>query len=139
MRRIREDPAGVEERMLARGGAKLAALYDGAVAEHRVRSYIERFSQPAAPGGTGTLEASLMYYRAFGGEPRPATTPVTVPTLYVWGSEDLAFTRGAAELTGEYVDGDYRFVELTGASHWLPEQEPDAVAGAVIDWVRAHP
>ncbi|MGO1878990.1 MAG: alpha/beta fold hydrolase, partial [Brevibacterium yomogidense] len=41
MRRIRKDPAGVEERMLADGGAKLAALYDGAFVEDRIQSYID--------------------------------------------------------------------------------------------------
>lgn len=132
MRRIRKDPAGVEERMLADGGAKLAALYDGTFAEDRVQSYIDRFSQP------GALKAALAYYLAYGGA-RPEDGPVTVPTLYVWGREDLAFTRGAAELTGQYVEGDYRFVEIPGASHWLPEQEPDVVAGSVIDWIREHP
>lgn len=132
MRQIRRDPAGVEQRMLADGGRKLAALYGDAIAPDRVQSYIDRFAQP------GTLEAALKYYRAMGLGKEPAPGAVRVPTLYVWGSEDLAFTRGAAELTGDYVEAEYRFVEITGASHWLPEQHPDTVAESVIDWIRDH-
>lgn len=132
LRRIRQDPAGVEERLLADDGARLAAMYEGAIDDDRVRSYVERFSQP------GTMEAALKYYRALGGDDSAALTGITVPTLYVWGSEDLAFSRGAAELTGDHVDADYRFVEIPGATHWLPEEEPRVVSGAVIDWIREH-
>lgn len=132
LRRIRQDPAGVEERLLADDGARLAAMYEGAIDDDRVRSYVGRFSEP------GTMEAALKYYRALGGEDSSALTGITVPTLYVWGSEDLAFSRGAAELTGDHVDADYRFVEIPGATHWLPEEEPRVVSGAVIDWIREH-
>lgn len=132
LRRIRKAPAVVEERLLANGGARLAAMYDGAIADDRVQSYVERFSQP------GMMEAALKYYRALGQGDSSSLTGITVPTLYVWGSEDLAFTRGAAELTGEHVEADYRFVEIPGATHWLPEQEPRVVSGAVIDWIREH-
>lgn len=132
MRQIRKDPAGVEARMLADGGRRLAAIYGDAVSPERVQSYVDRFSEP------GVLAAALAYYRALGLGHTPQLDPITVPTLYVWGSEDLAFSRGAAELTGGYVEADYRFVEIPGASHWLPEQEPGVVSGAVIDWVREH-
>ena len=37
--------------------------------------------------------------------------------------------------TGDHVSGDYLFVELD-AGHWLPELNPDEVAGAVLDRVR---
>src|SRR5699024_5890934 len=114
------------------GGARLAAMYEEAIDADRVRSYVERFSQP------GMMEAALKYYRALGQDPGASLTGITVPTLYVWGSEDLAFSRGAAELSGEHVDADYRFVEVPGATHWLPEQEPGVVSGAVMDWIREH-
>ena len=132
LRQIRKDPAGVEARMLADGGRRLAAIYGEAVSPERVQSYVDRFSEP------GVLAAALAYYRALGLGHTPQLTPITVPTLYVWGSEDLAFTRGAAELTCEHVEADYRFVEIPGATHWLPEEEPGVVSGAVIDWIRDH-
>lgn len=59
---------------------------------------------------------------------------VSVPTTYVWGARDVALGRWAAEHTGDEVAADYRFVELD-ATHWLPEQEPGAVAKAIIERV----
>jgi pimeloyl-ACP methyl ester carboxylesterase len=56
---------------------------------------------------------------------------VHVPTTLVWGNGDLAIGRKPVEECGQHVDADFRFVELD-ASHWLPEQEPDAVAEAVL-------
>ena len=53
------------------------------------------------------------------------------PTTYVWGQHDPALGRAAAERTGEYVRGDYRFVEVDGG-HWLPETHPREVAGEII-------
>jgi pimeloyl-ACP methyl ester carboxylesterase len=58
--------------------------------------------------------------------------PVTVPTLYVWGTEDQALGRDAAELTEKYVEGPYRFLALDGASHWLPECDHDRYLPAVL-------
>ena len=40
-----------------------------------------------------------------------------------------------AEGCAAYVTGDYRFVELPGISHWVPEQAPDQLATAILDRV----
>lgn len=132
MRKIRDHREQVCASMLRDGGRKLAELYGGAVPQPVVDSYLRRFAEP------GLLDAALKYYCALGMGEQPALTPITVPTLYIWGSEDVAFTRGAAELTGDYVDGPYRFVELPGASHWLPEEMPEACARAIVPWLAAH-
>jgi pimeloyl-ACP methyl ester carboxylesterase len=42
-------------------------------------------------------------------------------------------SRAAAELCGHYVTGPYRFTELDGASHWLPEQAADQVAALLAE------
>ena len=60
---------------------------------------------------------------------------VAVPTTYVWGRRDPALGRVAAQATRDHVTGEYLFVELD-AGHWLPELNPDEVAGAVLDRVR---
>ncbi len=61
---------------------------------------------------------------------------VTVPTTYVWSDQDQAIGRAGAERCGAFVDADYRFVELTGISHWIPEEAPDQLANAIMDRVR---
>ncbi len=63
---------------------------------------------------------------------------VRVPTTYVWGRDDIALGRAAAERTGDYVRADYRFVELA-AGHWLPETVPGRVAAEIADRVRRSP
>lgn len=58
----------------------------------------------------------------------------SIPTLIIWGMKDSAFppsllARWRALLPNAKV------VELAGAGHWPHEEEPDAVARAVLDWV----
>ena len=56
-----------------------------------------------------------------------------VPTMFAWGNRDRFVSRAAAELCGRYVTGPYRFTELYGASHWLPEQAADQVAALLAE------
>jgi pimeloyl-ACP methyl ester carboxylesterase len=41
--------------------------------------------------------------------------------------------RTAAEACADQVTGEYRFVELSGITHWIPEQAPEELARAVLD------
>ena len=51
-----------------------------------------------------------------------------VPTTFVWSDEDVAIGGGAAALTRQHVTGEYAFVELSGVSHWIPEERPAELA-----------
>lgn len=139
MRAIQDHPDGVARTLLRDGGRRLIDLYGGDVPAAVAASNVERLSAP------GAMESVLKYYQASDGRDRTAegrartaSTPITVPTSFVWGSEDVAFPRKTAELTAEYVEGPYRFVPLEGASHWLPESQPDDIAATVIDNAREH-
>jgi pimeloyl-ACP methyl ester carboxylesterase len=65
--------------------------------------------------------------------------PVDVPTTYVWSDGDVAIGRTAAEACVDHVTGDYRFVELPGITHWIPEQAPEELARAVLDRIASGP
>jgi pimeloyl-ACP methyl ester carboxylesterase len=65
------------------------------------------------------MRGPLNWYRGATKGLRPRR--VSVPTLYVWGSRDPFLGRKAAELTGKYVTGPYRFEELK-AGHWIPDR-----------------
>ncbi len=91
--------------------------------------YAARLASPAA------LTGPINWYRAAGTSSVPAHR-VTVPATYVWGSDDPALGRTAAELTREHVTGDYVFIELD-ANHWLPETRPEECAAAIVDRVRS--
>lgn len=103
---------------------RLRAMYGGDVPADQVDGYLARLGEP------GALTAALSWYRAMTAELGNLPT-VRVPTTLVWGNGDLAIGRKPVEECGQHVDADFRFVELD-ASHWLPEQEPDAVAEAVL-------
>ncbi len=92
-----------------------------------VEKYLEVLSQP------GALTAALNWYRAM----RPGLVgdigAITMPTMFVWSTEDNALGRDGAEATAEYVDGPYRFEVLEGISHWIPEQAADDLNRLLLD------
>ena len=74
-------------------------------------------------GEREALDAALNWYRAASGSGlRAADTPaVTVPTCYIWGTDDASVGRAAAEGTVNHVNAPYRFVEVAGGGHFLTD------------------
>jgi hypothetical protein len=95
--------------------------------------YAARARDPAV------LRGPLNWYRAMPFSLREPAGPVRVPTMFAWGNRDRFVSRSAAELCGRYVTGPYRFTELDGASHWLPEQAADQVAALLAEHFAATP
>jgi pimeloyl-ACP methyl ester carboxylesterase len=126
--RLFRQPGRAEEVLLREGAVRLRAMFDGLDPAHA-----ERYVTPMlAPG---VLTAALNWYRAMSRDDLAGLGPVSVPTTYVWSDGDRAIGRTAAEGCAAYVTGDYRFVSLPGVSHWIPDQAPDALAGAILDRV----
>lgn len=127
------DP-GAAELFFADDRALLQLLYAGSgLDDESAAAYLERFAT------LESLQGPLNWYR--GADPSDASGlgPITMPTLYVWSTEDIALGRTAAELTADQVAGPYTFVELAGVSHWIPEQAADELAAAVIAHVASAP
>ncbi|TKJ19119.1 alpha/beta hydrolase [Blastococcus sp. CCUG 61487] len=114
-----------EEVLLADDARRLRRMFGDAVPAEAVDEYVAVLSAP------GALTAALNWYRAMSSSTR--VDPVTVPTTYVWSDEDVAVGRTAAEACQPFVTGDYRFVELAGVSHWIPEQAPEKLTRAILD------
>jgi pimeloyl-ACP methyl ester carboxylesterase len=124
-------PGHVAERALLGDGArKLRAIYGGKLPAEAVEENVSRLSEE------GALTATLNWYRAL--DNSRLGSPVTTPTLYVWGSEDQALGATAANATGKYVAGPYQFAPLEGYSHWLPEEAPATIAALVIAHLKRH-
>jgi pimeloyl-ACP methyl ester carboxylesterase len=98
---------------------------DNGIPAEAIDEYVAVLSAP------GALTAALNWYRAMSSDIR--VDKVEVPTTYVWSDGDVAIGRTAAEACAEYVTADYRFVELQGVTHWIPEQAPDRLAVAILD------
>jgi pimeloyl-ACP methyl ester carboxylesterase len=121
-------PGKAEETLLADDATALRGLFAGSgLDEAGVDSYVAPMTEP------GALTAALNWYRAMGRGDVAGFGPITCPTTLVWADDDVAVARSGADATGEHVDGPYRLTELTGVSHWIPDQAPDAVAEAVLN------
>jgi pimeloyl-ACP methyl ester carboxylesterase len=123
-------PGKAEDVLLADDGRRLRRMLSGGEGEsgipaEAIEQYVSVLSAP------GALTAALNWYRAMSSGDR--VDPVHVPTTYVWSDGDVAIGRTAAEACANYVTGDYRFVELPGITHWIPEQAPDQLAAAILD------
>ena len=117
---------GKAERVLLDENAhSLRAMFGDVVPPALVDRHVALVSEP------GAMTAALNWYRAMTSD-FEATPAVTAPTTYVWSTGDIALGRAGAERCGEFVDAPYEFVVLDGATHWIPEQRPDALAEAIL-------
>lgn len=104
-------------------------------------AYLDEWGQP------GAMTAMLNWYRAsavqvpaMGEEvPRPEFLdrpfpPVTQPTLVIWGMGDAALLPSQLEGLDALVP-DLTLVRLEGTGHFAPWENPDAVTGAMLDWL----
>jgi len=123
------------ERVLGRRGGQ--ALRDLLVRAGLDPASADRYAARARD--PAVLRGPLNWYRAMPFSLREPAGPVRVPTLFAWGNRDRFVSRAAAELCGRYVTGPYRFTELDGASHWLPEQAADQVAALLAEHFAATP
>jgi len=121
-----------EATFLADDGAMLGAAY----ADHPPDAAAEYRRVFTADGGAA-LSGGLSWYRAndFG----PPDGPITVPTLYVWSTDDVALGREAAEGTGAQLDGPFRFEVLEGVGHWIPELAAEALDALLVDHLASPP
>jgi pimeloyl-ACP methyl ester carboxylesterase len=119
---------GSEDQMLADDAQGLRNLYlASGLPPDDVDAYLEVFSDRAA------LRGGLNWYRAVDLTLVADLNPITVPTLFIWSTDDPALGRHGAEATAEYVDGPYRFEVLEGVSHWIAEEAPEQLARLVIE------
>jgi pimeloyl-ACP methyl ester carboxylesterase len=122
------DPA-TGPNLLADGAAPLRGMLAGAgLWPERIDDYLSVVGNPQA------MEAALAWYRATG--LRIDLPPITVPTCYIWGEDDVSVGRAAAEGTVRHVSGDYRFEVLPGVGHFSSDEAPDRISVLLIDHIR---
>ena len=95
--------------------------------EGKADPYLEALGTPEALG------AALNWYRAADLTLTEGLGPITVPTMYVWSTADVALGREAAEATARFVEGPYRFEVLDGVGHWVSEQVPEQLNALLLD------
>ena len=95
---------------------------------------VRRLSDPAA------LTASLGVYRAIVPPQslisRPAPLPtVSVPTMGVWSSGDIALTEAGMVGSEQFVTGSWRYERIDGAGHWMQLDAPETVSALLLDFL----
>ncbi|RJO76861.1 alpha/beta hydrolase [Nocardia panacis] len=123
-------PRVAERALLADNAAGLRRIFEWKIPQERVEEYVTRLAEP------GALTAALNWYRAM--HLAGPIEKVSVPTLYVWSTEDSAVGSTAALAARDYVTGPYRFEMLEDVSHWIPEQAPEALTGHLMRHLLDH-
>lgn len=124
-----------EEALSANGYAALRAIFTTTAPEETfsdadLDALVDRLAEP------GALTAALNWYRAISFEAVQDLPDVTVPTMLIWGSLDVALGRAAVEASGQFVRAPYELVVLEGASHWLTYELPARISQLLLDHVR---
>ncbi len=91
----------------------------------------------------GRLTAMLNWYRALlrgGGWRKLGASPwprISIPTLLLWGDADTALSLRATRGTEQYVS-NLTFHVLSGVSHWVQGEAPEAVNLHIETWLTSH-
>jgi pimeloyl-ACP methyl ester carboxylesterase len=119
------------EKLLLDDNAKaLRQMYDRKPPPSRIEDYVQRFSEE------GAMTAALNWYRAMKFN-RPCDD-VTVPTLYVWSTEDTALGSTGAFGTAKHVTGPYRFEMIEDVGHWVAEEAPEQLTALLLEHYAEH-
>ncbi len=121
-------------------------LQDGWFTEDDKAAYMEAWSRP------GTLTGGLNYYRANRVGPPvpgdsagntstgnfsvdPAKLMVNVPTLVIWGEQDVALLAQNLDGLDEFVP-ELKIQRVPDGTHWVIHEKPDQINGYIRDFLR---
>jgi pimeloyl-ACP methyl ester carboxylesterase len=92
----------------------------------------------------GSLTPALNWYRANVPPEAWLSTgrglpPVTVPTMGVWSSGDIALTERQMTDSARQVTGGWRYERLDGPGHWMQLDAPAELNALLIDFLPICP
>jgi pimeloyl-ACP methyl ester carboxylesterase len=118
---------GAADAFMQNGGDGLRNIFAVSGLSGDVEPYVEVLSQP------GAMQAALNWYRAADLTDAEGLGPITMPTMFVWSTEDGALGPDAARWTEQYVEGPYRFEVFEGVGHWIAESEPEKLNALLLE------
>lgn len=127
------------ERMLGRdGAAPIGRIFRDSAVNKQLFTREEVEPYRAAAARPGALTAMLNYYRALLQTPDIRDIGdgrVDVPTLMLWGEQDVALDIHLLDGTEAYVP-DLTIRRFPHASHWVQQDIPDEINAALVEWLR---
>ena len=97
---------------------------------------LKQMRRNVTPPGAAT--AMLNYYRANVlrlGKAAPAAAPIEVPTLLIWGEDDVYLSPALASGLEPFVS-KLTVRRLPGVSHWVQQDAPELVNRLIAEWAR---
>ena len=99
----------------------------------------------ASSGGVGGASSPMFHYyraairgRGFQRQQRLGYPEIAVPTLMIWGEQDLALTKRLTFGTSRWVPNLVQRY-LPDASHWVQQDQPELVNEMLEAWLRDAP
>lgn len=111
---------------------KLSFMNKEVLTDEDLKFYVEAWSHP------GALTAMMNYYRmnmnpSILFSERTITFPkITMPTLVIWGEQDVALSKNLIENMEEFVDAPYSIEYIPNCGHWVQLEQPTLV-NKIID------
>ncbi|MGF1455960.1 MAG: alpha/beta fold hydrolase [Alphaproteobacteria bacterium] len=133
------------ERLLTADGARAIGRAFTGTAAHKDRfppEAVQVFRENALI--PGAMTAMLNYYRALLGRSdlrrlmAEGPLETDIPTLMIWGENDMALGLHLTEGTGQYVS-NLTFRPLPGISHWAQQDDPNTVNALISEWLDRSP
>ncbi|MFS8086182.1 MAG: alpha/beta fold hydrolase, partial [Acidobacteriota bacterium] len=115
---------------------RVTSVRPDAFTDSDIALYKEALRQP------GALTSSLNYYRANvlkslfrGGVERPDERDgrVHVPTLFIYGEQDVAIIPETVRDVGRFVAAPYRELRISDSGHWVQNEAVAEVNAALLD------
>jgi pimeloyl-ACP methyl ester carboxylesterase len=124
------------EAMLTRGDGRPLIAGLARQSRHWPPDLLETMRRNVTAPGAAT--AMLNYYRA--NLPRvarsaPPASRITVPTLLIWGEDDVYLSPALASGNEAFVR-NLSVRHLPGVSHWVQQDASEAVNRAIAEWAR---
>ncbi|MCG6204452.1 alpha/beta fold hydrolase [Rhodopseudomonas sp. HC1] len=125
-------PEWLMTRELGKPLARMFRQHSGKISDAQIEIYRRNAIEP------GAATAMINYYRAnmtaLGGG--AGTHPrLTVPTLMIWGEDDLALDIALTKGNEQHV-ADFTLRTLPGVSHWVQQDAPERVNELIAEWAR---
>jgi pimeloyl-ACP methyl ester carboxylesterase len=110
----------------------------GAFTDEDIAAYKDALRQP------GALSSALNYYRANvlrslsrGGTetPKDADRRIRVPTLFIYGEQDVAVIPSTVRDLGRFIDAPYRELRILDSGQWVQNEAVDEVNSALLEFL----